>query len=103
VYGLTRTFYPDGFIVWTQQEPDSVFKTDNYTLQFYDYATKKLYPIAYFDISNISTGKYIGFYAGAKCQSLTSGVIFAKPTNAMHQEKYGFNFVSKHIKINLTM
>ena len=103
VYGLTRTFYPDGFIVWTQQEPDSVFKTNDYKLQFYDYATKKLYTIAYFDISNMPTTRYIGFQAGAKCQSLTSGVIFAKPTNELHQEKYGFSHVSKHIKINLTM
>lgn len=103
VYGLTRTFYPDGFIVWSQQEPDSEFKTDSYTLQFFDYATKKLYPVAHFDISNISTTKYIGFYAGAKCQLLTNGVIFAKPTNSMHQERYGFNFVSRYIKINLTM
>lgn len=103
VYGLTRTFYPDGFIVWTQQEPDSAFKTNGYTLQFFDYATKRLYPVAYFDISNIPTSQYIGFYAGAKCQLLTNGVIFAKPTNSMHQEKYGYSFVSKYIKINLTM
>lgn len=80
-----------------------MFKSNNYTLQFYDYATKKLYPIAYFDISKVDVSKYIGFYAGAKCQCLISGTIFAKPTNSMHQEKYGFWNVSKHIKINLTM
>ena len=102
VYGLTRTFYPDGFIVWSQQEPGAVFTSGKYTLQFYDYGTKKMYPIARFDISDISLTLHTGFYAGARYQLLSSGNIFAKPTSSMHQDKYGYSFVSKYIKINLT-
>lgn len=102
VYGLTRTMYPDGFIVWTQQEPYS-FAPGRYILQFYDYATKKLYPIAYFDTSNIPTSNYVGFYAGSRVQHSPTGDIYAKPTLVLHQEKYGYSYVSTHIKINLTM
>lgn len=103
IYGLTRTFYPDGLLVYTQHEPNAVFTSNSYVLEFYDYTTKKLYPVAVFDISSIPKTDYIGFYAGSKYQSLISGVIFAKPTNSMHQNIYGYTEVSKHIKINLTM
>ena len=103
VYGMTRTFYPDGLIVWTQQEPNASYTPGRYILQFYDYATKKMYPIAYFDTSSIANSEYIGFFAGAKTQHCESGVIIAKPTRPLHQAKYGDSYVSTHIGLNLTM
>ena len=103
VYGLSRTYYPDGFIIWSQQEPGASFTPGRYILQFYDYGTKKLYPIACFDTSDIANSQYIGFYAGARVQHNPSGIIFAKPTRSLHQDKYGDNGISTHIKINITM
>ena len=103
VYGLTRTYYPDGFIVWSQQEPAASYTPGRYILQFYDYATKKMYPIAYFNTSNIANSNYIGFYAGSREQHNPSGCIYAMPTRSLQSEKYGDSYVSTHIKINLTM
>lgn len=103
VYGLSRTYYPDGFLVWSQQEPGASYTPGRYILQFYDYATKKLYPVAYFDTSAVSNSKYIGFYAGSRVQNAYSDCIFAKPTVSIHGERYGESKVSSHIKINLTM
>lgn len=103
VYGLTRTFYPDGLIVWTQQEPGASFTPGRYILQFYDYGTKKMYPIAHFDTTGIANTQYIGFYAGAKVQHCNTGVIIAKPTRPFHQARYGDSYVSTHMRLNLTM
>lgn len=101
VYGLTRTYSPDGFIVWSQYEPGASYVKDKYVLQFYEYNTKQMYPIASFDISGMPT-KYIGFYAGQRRQDIFSGNIIAKPTPSLQHEKYGYSAVSTHIKVNLT-
>lgn len=102
VYGLSKVFYPDGFIVWSQQEPGASYVKDRYILQFYDYGTKKLYPIARIDTSDVSASKYIGFYAGARIQSRYDGVVFAKPTACLQQDKLGSTNVSTHIRLNIT-
>lgn len=103
IRGLSRTYYPDGFIVFTMQEPNASFTPGRYILQFFDYATQKLYPIAYFDTSNMSNSENIGFYESARVQHTPSGAIYAMPSRQLHQAKYGDSYVSTHIKINLTM
>lgn len=91
-YGLSKFEFPHGFIVWTQHEPPvsgvaTSVHIDQYVLQFYDYATQKLYPIATFDTSNISDSKYIGFYAGSRVMNASSGYVFVEPTPTLHQER----------------
>lgn len=105
VYSLTRTYNPDGFIVWSMQEGGASFIKDTYVLQFYDYVTKKLYPIAYFDISNIpqKETKFIGFHGAQKRQDYFSGNIIAKPNPSLQQEKYNnFTSLSTCVKVNLS-
>ena len=91
-YGLSKMEFPHGFIVWTQHEPPvgdvaTSIHIDQYVLQFYDYATQKLYPIATFDTSKIKDDKYIGFYAGSRVMNASSGYVFVEPTPALHQER----------------
>lgn len=103
VYGLTRTFNPEGFLVWAQQEAERSFNPGRYILQFYHYGTEMLYPVAYFDTTKLSADTtYTGFYAGARTQNVWSGTIFAKPTTNMQQARYGYSNVSAYIKLNLT-
>lgn len=102
VYGLSKVWFPEGFIVWSQREVGSFLK-DRYILQFYDYATKKMYPIARFDISDVAETNFVGFPAGARYQSRFSGVVIARPSPYLHQSKYNTHGnTSTHLKINVT-
>lgn len=103
VYGLTKTFYPNGFIVWTKFEASvASFEKDRHVLQFYDYGTGKMYPIARIKTSHINKSEYIGFNAGSRLQCLESGIVFACPTRTMHQALMGDSNVSTHIKVRIT-
>lgn len=102
VYGLSRTEYPRGFIVWSQFEPGASVTKDRYILQFYDYGTKKLYPIARIGTSDIEKNQYIGFYAGSRMQNVYSGVVFAKPTYSLQNGLLGNGNISTHVKVNIT-
>lgn len=102
VYGLSKVFYPEGFIVWSQREFGSFVK-DKYVLEFYDYATKNIYPIAQFDISHVPETTFAGFLAGARYQSRFSGAVIARPSPCLHQAKYiSYDHTSTHVKINVT-
>jgi hypothetical protein len=103
VWGLTRTMFPDGLMVWSICETSvASFTPDRYLLQFYSFDTKMMHTVGYFDTSKMAD-EYKGFYAGSRMQCTASGVIFAKPTPTFNQLKYGYNSVSSHVKINLTM
>lgn len=103
VYGLSKVYMPDGFIVWAQYEPGGSTYTGRHILQFYDYATGKLMPIGRLDTSFVDGDQYIGFEAGARMQQIASGIVFAKPRRSLLQDRFGYVNTSAYVKVNVTL
>lgn len=101
VYGLTRTYYPNGFLVWTKREPASVQK-NRIVLEFYDYETKQVYPVATFSLEGVSKNAYAGFEMGLRHQHHLSGIVFAKPSPDIDRKRWSYYGVSHYIRMNIT-
>ena len=103
VYTLTKTSYPEGFLVWACYENSTAsVRSDRVVVQFYDYLTGKLYPVAYFNTKGFNPNEYAGFQGASRIQERISGNVFALPTPNLQQGKYGFSYVSRYIKANIT-
>jgi hypothetical protein len=104
VYCLTKVDYPEGFLAWTVYEKSTNNVTNKIVVEFYDYATQKLYPAAIFDISDgVSAGyDYIGFTGASRYADKFTGTVVVKPHFSMEQAKYGYTKVSRHIKVKVT-
>ena len=102
VYSLTKTLFPEGFLIWTCYEGVGVsVESDEIIVQFYDYLTEKTYPVAHFNLKG-STGIYKGFMSASRHQEYQTGNIFVLPTPNLLQFKHGHSTVSAHIKVNVT-
>jgi len=75
VYSLTKTFYPDGFLVWLVYESASSAPTDVVKIQFFDYKTNKLINAG----EILKTITFTGFLEASRYQSLQDGGIFVTP------------------------
>lgn len=101
VYNLTRTYYPDGFLVWSCYENNASIRSNRIAVQFYDYLTDKLYTIAYLNTKGLPD-EYTGFQGASRYQDRQSGNVFAMPTINMQQGKFGYDVVSRYFKALVT-
>ena len=104
VYCLTKCEYPEGFLVWTVFEKSTNNITNRHVVEFYDFVTQKLYPVAKFDTSDAMAAgyDYVGFTSASRYTDRFTGVSVVKPHFSMQQAKYGYGSVSRHIKVQVT-
>lgn len=106
VYSLTRTFFPKGFLIWTQWEKYGGSPTDIIVVEFFDYVLQKVVPVAVLDCKGL-TDSYIGFAEASRFQCKLTGNIFTSMTYSLYNNVYGYNSNSLNtsavIKANFTM
>lgn len=87
IYGITRTFYPPGFLMFPNHEPTSTY---DYALriQFFDFATERLSTAAEIPrFSRLATA-YYGFNASCRYQCRTTGVIAVEAADINNLDEY---------------
>lgn len=92
VYSLTRTFFPEGFLVWTNYEYAAVNGskiTDTNKVQFFDYLDNTLKTVANISLKGIPTTQNAGFVEAARYQCKQTGVITVDTTANFSVTKYG--------------
>lgn len=104
VYCLTKVDWPEGFIVWSVYEKSTGRVTNKHTVQFYDYATGRLYPIGTFDTKTAMEAgyDYVGFTSASRFLDKNTGTGVVMPHFSMEQERYGYTIVSRHVKFKVT-
>jgi hypothetical protein len=105
VYCLTKCEYPEGFLVWTVFEKSTNNITNRHVVEFYDYATQKLYPVAFYNTKEAMDAghDYVGFTSASRHMDRFNGYGVVKPHFTMQQDKYGYVTVSRYIRLRLTM
>lgn len=86
VYSLTRTWTPNGFLVWSQSEgaSNSVY-TGEERVQWFDLRTETLHDVASFPTVGYSTALYHGFQSASRYQDVVNGTIYARPSISLGQ------------------
>lgn len=104
VYCLTKCDYPEGFLVWSVFEKGTNNITNRHVVEFYDYVTQKLHPVAKFDTSDAMAAgyDYVGFTSASRYADKYTGAAIVMPHFSMQQAKYGYMTVSRHIRVYVT-
>lgn len=100
VYGLTKTFYPHGFLVWLVCEPYSK-QSNKYKVQFYSYKDNKLHDVAEIDSTEFTPG--YGILEASRYQSLQDGRFFISATGAIAKPGWPSTNISYILKGLLTI
>ncbi len=103
VYCLTKTFYPEGFLVWSVYEHYANQHSDRILIEFYDYYSEKLYEVARVSRKKLPHNENVGFRNASRYQDMVNGSIFVEPTSNIQQLKYGSIRVSRLMRCKLTM
>lgn len=87
IYGITRTFYPPGFLMFPNHEPTSTY---DYVLriQFFDFATERLSTAAEIPKFSRLATEYYGFNASSRYQCRTTGVIAVEAADINNLDEY---------------
>lgn len=102
VYNITRTYTPNGLIIWACNENVASVDADSVCIQFYDYATGTIKDIYNYPFNGIKN-TYRGFQAASRRQDMESGNIFFMPTLNIGQSAYGtMNTCSRYFKAKIT-
>lgn len=102
VYNITRTYTPNGLIIWACNENVASVDADSVCIQFYDYATETIKDIYNYPFNGIKN-TYRGFQAASRRQDMESGNIFFMPTLNIGQSAYGtMNTCSRYFKAKIT-
>lgn len=107
VYSLTRTWYPDGFLVWACSEGAASYTTDVEMVQWYSFTDGQLYDVAAFSTLGLDKAAYHGFQAASRAQDIITGSIFARPTAPFAQGRtaapWTSGMVSRYVRATITM
>lgn len=87
VYALTRTIFPNGFLIWLDHEPSSKHN-DHIPVQFYDFRLKTIKTVAEIPVFYIDRNGYYGFNSAAKYQCPVTGHITAEIAAVMDLHFY---------------
>lgn len=102
VYNITRTYTPNGLIIWACNENVASVDADSVCIQFYDYASGTIKDIYNYPFNGIKN-TYRGFQAASRRQDMESGNIFFMPTLNIGQSAYGtMNTCSRYFKAKIT-
>ena len=88
VYNITRTYMPDGLLIWACNEGMASVDAESVCIQFYDYNSGTVKEIYNFPFNGIKNS-YRGFQAASRRQNEESGNIFFMPTINIGQALYG--------------
>lgn len=103
VYNITRTFIPEGLIIWSCNENHSSVEANSVTIQFFDYKTQTIKDIYNFPFHGVKN-TYRGFQAGSRYQDMESGNVFFMPTLKIGQLAYGsMGTCSRYFKAKITI
>lgn len=75
IYQITKTYFPNGFLIFPQHEPPLIFK-GKVSVQFYDLEDKKLKTVAQLNFNDLNPSDYHGFLGeGSRYQDRNTGMI----------------------------
>lgn len=89
VWALTKTFAPEGILVWPSCEFSSNTPQDYVTVQWFDFVTEELLDVARFTIADYTTGTE-GIHDASRHQDVMTGSILFTPTGRV-QRRGGFD------------
>ena len=89
VWALTKTFSPEGILIWPSCEYRDSTPQDHVTVQFYDLNSGKLTDVARFSIEGFSSGTE-GIHSASRHQDVATGNILYMPTPNV-QRRGGFD------------
>ena len=89
VWALTKTYAPEGILVWPSCEFASNTPQDYVTVQWFDFATEELLDVARFTIADYTTGTE-GIHDASRHQDVMTGSILFTPTSKV-QRRGGFD------------
>ena len=103
VWALTKTFSPEGILIWPSCEFASNTRQDYVTVQWYDFATEELVDVARFTIKNYATGTE-GIHNASRHQDVATGnILFTPTTNVQRQGGFGTSIVSAFSRARLVL
>ena len=103
VWALTKTYAPEGILVWPSCEFGSSTPQDYVTVQWFDFATEQLLDVARFNIADYSTGTE-GFHDASRHQDvLTGNIMFAPTSNVQRRGGFDTTIVSAFSRGRLTL
>ena len=103
VWALTKTYAPEGILVWPSCEFAYSTPQDYVTVQWFDFATEQLLDVARFTIKDYTTGTE-GIHDASRHQDVVTGNVLVTPTSNV-QRRGGFDttIVSAFNKGRLTL
>ena len=103
VWALTKTYAPEGILVWPACELGSSTPQDYVTVQWYDFATEQLLDVARVNIADYPTGTE-GFHDASRHQDvLTGNIMFAPTSNVQRRGGFDTTIVSAFSRGRLTL
>lgn len=87
IYGITRTFYPPGFLIFPDHEPTSTYDS-HLRVEFFNLASEELKTVAKLPIFSKTASEYYGFNAASRYQCRTTGIITAELASLGNLDQY---------------